>query len=218
MHSALNSVLGVAVASLRQLFNSLATASTDREPAIRRVGPESRCPRECVDLDARCGSDGRQFGDWRSDSVVDGLRRRGADRRHPGRDLEQTRRPVVRRRQRPEGVFFSCANSWQRNQWTHDEGATALFALTRNCESSFGSWQFSFGLSLERYRMRFERMQPLAYRCALRSRGEISSRSRMHSNFAPPQPSSLLCSHQQLNTPPGEEPPDPESACQRVSK
>ena len=34
--------------------------------------------------------------------------------------------------------------------------------------------------------MRFERMQPLAYRCALRSRGEISSRSRMHSNFAPP--------------------------------
>ena len=106
MHSALNSVLGVAVASLRQLFSSLATASTDREPAIGRVGLERRCSRECVALDARCGSDRRQFGDWRSDSVVDGPRGRDADRRHPGRGREQTRRPVAWRRQRSEGVFF----------------------------------------------------------------------------------------------------------------
>ena len=37
-----------------------------------------------------------------------------------------------------------------------------------------------FGLSLERYRMRFKRMQASASRFALRSRGEISSRSHMH--------------------------------------
>ena len=119
----LNIVLGVAVASLRQLFCSLATASTEREPAIGRVGLERRCSRECIALDARCGSDRRQFGDWRSDSVVDGPRRRGADGRHPGRGHEQTRRPVARRRQRPEGVFFRAQIAGKRNQWTHDEGA-----------------------------------------------------------------------------------------------
>ena len=158
MHRGMNIVLGVAVASLRQLFNSLATASTDREPAIGRVGLERRCSRECVALDARCGSNRRQFGDWRSDSVVDGPRRRAADRRHPGRGREQTRRPVARRRQRPEGVFFRWATSWQRNQWTHDEGATRIGA-TASCTN----WPIAgsgLSLDLERDRMRFERVHP----------------------------------------------------------
>ena len=62
-------------------------------------------------------------------------------------------------------------------------------------------------------RMRFESL------ChATAHTGEIErDLACMHSNFAT-SPALCLCSYQQLNTPPGEEPPDPESACQRVSK
>ena len=160
MHRGLNIVLGVAVASLRQLFSSPATASATREPAIGRVGLERRCSRECVALDARCGSDRRQFGDWRSDSVVDDPRRRGADRRHPGREREQTRRPVAWRRQRSEGVFFLRATSWRRDQWTHDEGATRIGATAD--PPAQNNWPIAgSGLSLDlaRDRMRFERVR-----------------------------------------------------------
>ena len=89
---------------------------------------------------------------------MDGPRRRAADRRHPGRGREQTRRPVARRRQRPEGVFFRWATSWQRNQWTHDEGATRIGA-TASCTN----WPIAgsgLSLDLERDRMRFERVHP----------------------------------------------------------
>ena len=99
---------------------------------------------------------------------MDGPRRRAADRRHPGRGREQTRRPVARRRQRPGGVFFRWATSWQRNQWTHDEGATRIGA-TASCTN----WPIAgsgLSLDLERDRMRFERVHS-RFRCVCAHRG-----------------------------------------------
>ena len=99
---------------------------------------------------------------------MDVPRRRAADRRHPGRGREQTRRPVARRRQRPGGVFFRWATSWQRNQWTHDEGATRIGA-TASCTN----WPIAgsgLSLDLERDRMRFERTHARSH-CVCAHRG-----------------------------------------------
>jgi hypothetical protein len=106
MHGGLTIVLGMAVASLRQFFCSLATAGADRKLAIRRVGPESRCSRDCVDLDALCSSAKRQSGDTRSDSAVGGRRTRGEHRRHAGRGHELTRHRESGLRQRVRGAEF----------------------------------------------------------------------------------------------------------------